>query len=65
MVLKFGKLADFGDNTGLPIGENAKALPQCVYRMGQYALPKFIGMKPLVLANVKLKLNAIWISEYV
>ena len=65
MVLKFEKLADFGGNTGLAIGESEKALPQCSYRVAQYALLKFTGMKPQVLANVKLKLNATWINEHV
>ena len=65
MALKYEKLADFVGNTGLAIGESEKALPQCAYRMAQYALLKFTGMKPQVLANEKLKLNAIWIHEHV
>ena len=65
MALKFEKLADFGGNTGLAIGESEKALHQCACQMAQYALLKFTGMKPQALANVKLKLNAIWMSEYV
>ena len=65
MALQFARLGGLGGNTGSPIGENAKALRRCSYRTEQYALPKFIGMKPRVLASVNLKLNAIWINDYV
>jgi len=57
MALKFEKLADFGDNMGLPIGESAKELPQCDYRTEQYALPKFIGMRPTGIGKRETKIK--------
>ena len=50
---------------GIGCGESEKALHQCACQMAQYVLLKFTGMRPQALANVKLKVNAIWMSEHV